>query len=218
MGAFSSSKSEPKWCPEVPKSSPGAPDGTVGVTPATADYLTIPNTRLRERQGAPGLHFGSILAPILESFWVCFWELKSITFLVCFCMPFGVDLGAFWEPKLRTLGAWRGTGSEKAILQKPLFYLQKTMFFEVRRPRGRPQIQTMCPETDPENKSENHAFFCDFGSQNGAQMGPKPHPKSAKKQVRKQRGPGVQGGGPRRSTGVGRRQWRRPGGEGEGGR
>ena len=140
MGAFSSSKSEPKWFPGVPKSSPGAPDGTVEVTPATGDYLKIPNARLRERQGAPGLHFGSILAPILEPFWVCFWELKSITFLVCFCMPFGVDLGAFWEPKWMTLGAWGGPGSEKAILQKPLFYLRKTMVFEVGRPRGRTQI------------------------------------------------------------------------------
>ena len=40
-----------------------------------------------------------------------------------------------------TLGAWGGPGSEKAILQKPLFYLRKTMVFEVRRPRGRAQIQ-----------------------------------------------------------------------------
>ena len=177
MGAFSSSKSEPKWCPEVPKSSPGAPDGTVGVTPATADYLTIPNTRLRERQGAPGLHFGSILAPILESFWVCFWELKSITFLVCFCMPFGVDLGAFWEPKWMTLGAWGGPGSEKAILQKPLFYLRKTMFLLcAEASRSRPNAEKTCPGTDPENRSEIMRIFALLAPK----MGPKSHPKSAK--------------------------------------
>ena len=46
-----------------------------------------------------------------------------------------------------TLGAWGGPGSEKAILQKPLFYLRKTMVFEVRRPRGRPQIQKKCAPT-----------------------------------------------------------------------
>ena len=74
----------PKMVPGVPKSSPGAPDGTVGVTPATGDDLTIPNSRLRERQG-------SILVPFWLSFWShfgCFFGVKIVDVFLLFFHAF----------------------------------------------------------------------------------------------------------------------------------
>ena len=47
--------------------------------------------------------------------------LKSIHFLLCFRMRFRVDLEAFLDPILITLGAWAATGSEKAALKKTMF-------------------------------------------------------------------------------------------------
>ena len=85
-------------------------------------------------------------------------------------MPLGLDFGAVWEPKLMTLGAWGGPGSEKAILQKPLFYAKKTMFFEVRRPRGRPQIQKKCTPKPIQKTSLKIMRF-------SAILGPKMEPK-----------------------------------------
>ena len=61
-------------------------------------------------------------------------------------------------------GSLGGSRERKGESSKTLVLLSKTMVFEVRRLRGRPQIQKKtCPETDPENRSENHAFFVILG-------------------------------------------------------
>ena len=71
-------------------------------------------------------------------------------------------------------GSLGGSRERKGEPSKTLVLLRKTMVFEVRRPRGRPQMQNKtCPETDPKKRSENDAFFLDVGSQNGAKMVPK---------------------------------------------
>ena len=64
-----------------------------------------------------------------------------MTFYVCFFIRFGAHLGAMWDPKMHEVGAWGGTGGGKTTLKKPLFYFKKTKLFEVRRPRGRAQIE-----------------------------------------------------------------------------
>ena len=133
-------------------------------------------------------------------------------------MPFGIDLGAFWEPKWMTLGAWGGPGSEKAILQKPLFYLRKTMLFEVRRPRGRPQIQTKCAPKPIQKTSLEIMRF-------SAILGPKMEPKWIQNRIqnrRKNRSENraaflFNGEVHGRSVVAGRRQWRWPRRRGRGG-
>ena len=82
----------------------------------------------------------------------------------------GVPLGAFWAPKWLDLGPRGGTGGEKATLAKSLFYLRKTIVFEVRGARARTQIE---PKTCSENSSENHLFLLRFF----AILGPKVEPK-----------------------------------------
>ena len=82
----------------------------------------------------------------------------------------GVPLGAFWAPKWVDLGPRGGTGGEKATLEKSLFYLRKTMFFEVRGARVRTQIE---PKNCSENSSENHAFLLRFVAILGPNMEPK---------------------------------------------
>ena len=81
-------------------------------------------------------------------------------------VPFGLQNGSIWDPG-------GGTGGEKATLAKSLFYLRKTIVFEVRGARARTQIE---PKTCSESSSETNLFllrfFCDFGTQNGAKMGP----------------------------------------------
>ena len=68
--------------------------------------------------GAPGVHFGSILGSILEAFWGHFWEVKSVKFLGCFCVGFGVDLGAVWDPKMAHFGSLGGHRERKGEISK----------------------------------------------------------------------------------------------------
>ena len=91
----------------------------------------------------PRVGFGAILG----SFWNpflrllgSFSELKSKKFVFRFFIGLGVPLDAFWAPNCFHLGARGGTGGEKARLQKSLFYLSKTMVFEVWGARARTQI------------------------------------------------------------------------------
>ena len=91
----------------------------------------------------PRVGFGAIL----ESFWrpffvflVVFSKLKSKRFLFRFFIGLGVPLGTFGGQICLHLGVRGGTGGEKATLQKLLFYLSKTMFFEVLGARARTQI------------------------------------------------------------------------------
>ena len=69
-----------------------------------------------------------------------FSELKSKKFSFRFFIGLGVPLGAFWGPNCFHVGARGGTGGEKARLQTSLFYLSKTMVFEVWGARARSQI------------------------------------------------------------------------------
>ena len=197
--------------------------------------LRLPTAPLRRprRTGmtleSPRLDFGSSRAPFwlhfgshFELVFGVFWELKSMTFFDCFLMGFGAHLEAIWGPKMHQFGARGGTGGEKATLQKPLFYLRKTMVFEVRRPRGRAQIEKKRVQKPIQKTGlEILRFF--------AILGPKMEPKwdpnriqNLQKNRCENRAPrrfnGKVHGGPRRSPGMGRRQWRRPGAEGEGGR
>ena len=81
-----------------------------------------------------------------------------------------------------TLGAWGVPGAKRRSFKNLFFYLMKTMVFEVRRPRGRPQIQKKrAPKPSQKTGLKIMRFFYEFGSQNGAQLGPNSHPKSAKK-------------------------------------
>ena len=89
----------------------------------------------------------------------------------------GVPLGAFWAPKWLDLGPRGATGGEKVALAESLFYLKKTMFFEVRGARGRIQIES---KTCSENSSENHAFLLRFVAILGPKMEPKWHGFGAK--------------------------------------
>ena len=92
----------------------------------------FPGSVLERFWGNFGYPFGVFLG--------IFWELKSKKFVVSFFIGFGVPLDAFWAPNCFHLGARGGTGGEKARLQKSLFYLSKTMVFEVWGARARTQI------------------------------------------------------------------------------
>ena len=71
---------------------------------------------------------------------------------------------------MHKFGAWGVTGGEKATLKKPLFYLKKTMVFEVRRPRGRTQIHKKCAPKPIQKTSLKIMRF-------SAILGPKMEPK-----------------------------------------
>ena len=97
----------------------------------------------------------------------------------------GVRLGAFGAPKWLNLGARGGARGEKETLAKSLFYLRKTMFFEVRGAPARIQIE---PKTCSEKSSENHAFLLRFFAIWDPKMDPKWvrfGPKIEQKNVRK---------------------------------
>ena len=101
--------------------------------------------------GVPGGGQGSRLdsrGPLLGAIWPPFWMPFSIPFSSEFRAAFFNDfkklsaslLAPFWEPK----SIQEGLGREKVDLQKPLFYLSKTILFELGGPPGLPKS---LPET-----------------------------------------------------------------------
>ena len=86
------------------------------------------------------LFFVSVFGLVLGAFWVPFWLLVGLFFeyfhtdlLITFLVDSGRHSGSifvpFWAPK-STSGA---PGDEKVDLQKPLFYIRKTILFELGR-------------------------------------------------------------------------------------
>ena len=120
----------------VPERVPGSPREVLG------DPRGLPGVP----GGGQGSRFdsrGPLLGAVRRPFWVSFSIPFSNEFRAVFFNDFkklsASILAPFWEPK----SIQEGLGREKVDLQKPLFYLSKTILFEL---GGSPGIPKSLPE------------------------------------------------------------------------
>ena len=128
---------DPKLTPKLPQDDPGRSRGSQG---AHWRLPGSPGRVLASHLGTPGPPRGSIWAPFLVPFWLQF----SFKFRSNFFKDFGTHSGSIWVPFWEPKSTSEPLRREKVHLQKPLFYLSKTILFEL---GGSPGIPKSLPET-----------------------------------------------------------------------
>ena len=142
----------------------------------------------RRLRGSPGRVPGSVLDPprpplgaIWAPFRMPFFVFFSFEFPTAFFYNFGRHSGSIFAPFWLTKSASEPPGRKKVDMRKPLFYLGKTILFEL---GGSPGLPKSLPKATSEFKTFFHRFFLPKSPENGSRMGPKMIQKSLKSQTK----------------------------------